>query len=222
MASAFLESLHLWLDPTPRPGPENMAIDESLLFHAGQCPVLRVYGWDADWISIGYFQKLSELPASIANVAKVRRWTGGGLVDHRQGCTYTLTLPAAEPVCHEPPARIYERVHQALADTLTAAGAESTLAPCPLDGEPGQCFAGGYARFDVLNQGRKIAGAALRRSRAGYLLQGYVLTCAVPWSDFAGRLSKNVMEWAPDEELERQANDLARERYGGGEWMNRF
>lgn len=199
-----------------------MALDEALLFHAGERPVLRVYGWDGDWISIGYFQKLSELPASMAAVAKVRRWTGGGLVDHRLGCTYTLTLPASEEVYQEPPARVYEWVHQALADTLSAAGPKATLAPCPKDGEPGQCFAGGYVRFDVLSQGRKIAGAALRRSRAGYLLQGYVLTCAVPWRNFADALSRQVAEWSPDEGMQREAEGLAQERYGSAEWLSRF
>ena len=64
----------------------NMAIDESLLRHA-QAPVLRLYGWEETCVSIGYFQKASVVPAGISFV---RRYTGGGLVEHGRDLTYTL------------------------------------------------------------------------------------------------------------------------------------
>src|SRR5581483_5653074 len=45
--------------------------------------------------------------------------------------------------------------------------------PCCRKALPGQCFAGNE-KFDVLWQGRKIAGAAQRRTRSGLLIQGSV------------------------------------------------
>ncbi|MFM8654567.1 MAG: lipoyl protein ligase domain-containing protein [Verrucomicrobiota bacterium] len=61
-----------------------MAIDESLLRHA-RAPVLRIYGWEETCVSIGYFQKASVVAAG---TSFVRRYTGGGLVEHdkREGC----------------------------------------------------------------------------------------------------------------------------------------
>ena len=88
----LLDSLDLWIDPTPRPGPEAMAVDEWLLEHVNT-PTLRVYDWMGEWGSLGYFGKLSEARSSIPGVSWVRRWSGGGIVDHRNDWTYTLVLP---------------------------------------------------------------------------------------------------------------------------------
>ena len=56
--SAVLERLlqQALIDPDARPGPENMAVDECLLEELGEVPVLRIYDWAGDWVSLGYFQ----------------------------------------------------------------------------------------------------------------------------------------------------------------------
>ena len=53
---------------------------------------------------------------------------------------------------------------------------------------PDQCFAG-YEKFDVLWQGRKIAGAAQRRKRLGLLIQGSIQPPPVS-------LARTDWEWA--------------------------
>jgi lipoate-protein ligase A len=83
---------------------------------------------------------------------------------------------------------------------------------------PGQCFAG-PEKADLLWQGRKIAGAAQRRSRTGLLIQGSVqpppaLDRSVWESALCGTME---VEWKPlpdgllPEELARR---LEREKYG--------
>jgi hypothetical protein len=47
------------------------------------------------------------------------------------------------------------------------------LAPCCKKTLPGQCFVG-HEKFDLLWHGKKIAGAAQRRSKLGLLIQGSV------------------------------------------------
>ncbi|MDQ3961997.1 MAG: hypothetical protein M3230_05890, partial [Thermoproteota archaeon] len=38
----------------------NMAIDEALIEHIGDTPILRIYGWGPAAVSIGYFQSIKE------------------------------------------------------------------------------------------------------------------------------------------------------------------
>jgi lipoate-protein ligase A len=85
-----LPLLDLWIDPVPRDGPENMAVDEWLAETCGT-PVLRSYRWTPGWGSFGYFVKTVDLPEW--GLRWVRRWTGGGIVDHRTDWTYTLFVP---------------------------------------------------------------------------------------------------------------------------------
>jgi lipoate-protein ligase A len=89
---------------------------------------------------------------------------------------------------------------------------------------PGQCFAG-HEKFDLLWQGKKIAGAAQRRNKLGLLIQGSVqsrcLGIAIARTDWqqamgdVGRVEFGV-EWsdfAPDETLRECAEFLAAQKY---------
>src|SRR6478672_8158419 len=96
----IFQKLLLWMDPVKRTGPEAMAVDEWLL-ETAFLPVLRVYEWDGDWASVGYFGKIAEARSTVPEVSWVRRWTGGGLVDHRSDWTYSLALPNSEKLATE-------------------------------------------------------------------------------------------------------------------------
>jgi lipoate-protein ligase A len=52
-------------------------------------------------------------------------------------------------------------------------GVPTNLSPHTQKEIPGQCFIGAE-QFDLLYQGRKIAGAAQRRNRLGLLIQGSI------------------------------------------------
>jgi lipoate-protein ligase A len=64
-------------------------------------------------------------------------------------------------------------MHLWIRSALKWIGVESELATCCREELPGQCFAG-YEKFDVLSNGRKIAGAAQRRNKHGLLIQGSI------------------------------------------------
>ena len=74
-----------------------MAVDEWLL-ETATLPVLRVYRWAGEWASIGYFGEVTAARAAFPGVNLVRRWTGGGMVDHRADWTYTIVAPHSEPL----------------------------------------------------------------------------------------------------------------------------
>ncbi len=155
-----------------------MALDEGLLRRAGATghAAWRAYGWAEPAATFGYTQSWATVSALAApwGVRLIRRASAGGLVDHRSDLTYALALPRSWPLAQESPIAIYRAVHQALASALATIGSETELSG-PATGDRQQCFVAPVCH-DLVDaaSGRKIAGAALRRSSAGLLLQGSI------------------------------------------------
>ena len=153
----------------------NMALDEALLEAMPRLwrPVLRFYGWTKPAASFGYFQKYAEVERATPLRPLLRRPTGGGLVPHDVDWTYSLVFPAGHEWHLLKAAASYRRVHEWLQNAFTGLKIHTELAAGRCPSGLGQCFAG-YERFDLLCGGRKIAGAAQRRTRDGLLIQGSV------------------------------------------------
>ena len=67
----------------------------------------------------------------------------------------------------------YERIHRWVQSGFRLLGIDTEVAAEARKDLPGQCFLG-HEKSDVLWQGRKVAGAAQRRTRDGLLIQGSV------------------------------------------------
>ncbi|NBR69512.1 MAG: lipoate--protein ligase family protein [Verrucomicrobia bacterium] len=155
----------------PASPERNMAVDEALLRHV-QTPVLRIYGWDTACFSIGYFQKISVVPSGHLFV---RRYTGGGLVEHGRDLTYTLVLPADHSLTTAGTLPSYRSIHQSVAQALQDCGVPCHLATAQPKKDDPSCFLKPVPA-DVLNSdGLKLAGAAQRRTKQGCLHQGSIL-----------------------------------------------
>lgn len=222
----IFDELRLWLDPVRRSGPEAMAVDQWLL-ETARLPVLRVYGWAGDWVSVGYFGGSGGAAVAFPGVSMVRRWTGGGIVDHRADWTYTIVAPQGERLAGWRGAESYRRIHAALAATLAAERIAVRTSDGREETDAVLCFENPVCH-DLLSatDGRKIAGAGQRRSRLGLLHQGSVsLGCGEAESraravDFAGRISDNweMIQIHPD------SGDISRwvdERYALDKWTCR-
>ncbi|MES2659152.1 MAG: hypothetical protein V4689_11085 [Verrucomicrobiota bacterium] len=216
------EKLKLWVDPVSRSGPETMAVDEWLLETAA-CPVLRVYAWAGDWGSIGYFGKIAEAREVFPGLDLVRRWTGGGMVDHRADWTYTLAVPAGEPLAGLRGAESYRQIHEILMRALEDEHLEALIS----DGERATgatlCFENPVGHDLLGVDGRKLAGAGQRRSKSGLLHQGSVAVETISNAravNFATRLSRTWEEMVrfPDSE---DLGARIHARYARDEWMNR-
>lgn len=153
----------------------NMALDEVLLESAPHwdMPVLRFYGWKEPAASFGYFQKIAEIERITPLRPLVRRPTGGGLVPHADDWTYSFAVPAAHEWYALSAQESYARVHEWIRAAFARLAISTELASCCRKEAPGQCFAG-HEKSDLLWLGRKIAGAAQRRTRSGLLIQGSV------------------------------------------------
>src|SRR6476646_9160190 len=168
-----------------------MAIDEALL-ETVAIPSLRVYRWRKPALSFGYFGSFSDGANQQRTREIVRRWTGGGIVPHGDDLTYTIILPASHPFFARSSPEIYRALHEAIRSALqkNEIAAELSSGAAPKISEA--CFAN-PVRADVMSRGRKIAGAAHRRSRAGLLHQGSIQYPDLP-PRFRTDLARNLCE----------------------------
>ena len=163
-----------FLDSGPCPPAFNMALDEALMELAPTlaAPVLRCYGWTEPAATFGYFQHYPEIERLTLLRPLLRRPTGGGLVPHDADWTYSLAFPVGHEWHGVSAQESYCRVHDWLRRAFAELGVPTELAPCSRPGA-GQCFLG-YEPSDLLWHGRKIAGAAQRRTKTALLIQGSV------------------------------------------------
>jgi lipoate-protein ligase A len=166
-----------------QPAAYNMALDEALLVLAPiLCrPVFRFYGWIEPAASFGYSQKYEDIARWTMLRPLVRRPTGGGLVPHDTDWTYSASFPPSHSWYSLKAVESYYRIHEWIQHAFAHLKIPTTLAAAAQKEIPGQCFVG-MEKSDVLWHGRKIAGAAQRRTRTGLLIQGSVQPPPIPLS----------------------------------------
>ena len=168
----------LWVDPLPRPGWANMAIDQTLLERAALGERwLRLYRWEPACLSFGRHEpaarRYDRARIDALGFSVVRRPTGGRAVWHARELTYAVTAPAA---ALGPLRDAYLAIHSILRDAVRSLGAAAELA-APASGTPvdaGACFARA-AGGEVVVGHRKVVGSAQLRQDAALLQHGSVL-----------------------------------------------
>jgi lipoate-protein ligase A len=209
-----------------------MALDAALLETAasrGQ-PVLRFYSWTEPAASFGYFQKYAEVAQATRLRPLVRRPTGGGLVPHDADWTYSVAFPPKAAWYGLKAVESYQRMHEWVQVAFLALDIVTELAVDCRKALPGQCFAG-HEKFDVLWQGKKIAGAAQRRTRDGLLIQGSVQPppIKIPRADWELAMGEAAVggqriswtDFKPDAALQQRADELAAKVFSRDEYNRR-
>ena len=224
--------LTIYHDETPHSAAMNMAIDEALL-ETAVVPSIRFYRWRSPGLSFGYFGKFSDVAICAAERDLVRRWTGGGIVFHGDDLTYSIVIPESDPAFDESSIAIYEKIHRALCAALVKTGQRAVVAVDPagfsaatraaVNASGYNCFAN-PVRADVMMDGRKIAGAAQRRTRRGLLQQGSIQGFAMDTElaqRFAQALSANCSEFKITKAILNQAQEVAQQKYGTESWLRK-
>ena len=230
----MFDRLEVYLDGTPRSAALNMAIDEALLEHVA-APSIRFYRWTSAALSFGYLGRFADVTSYARERDLVRRWTGGGIVFHGDDLTYSIVIPAGDPVFGESSMSIYEKIHCALRNALAANGGGVELAAMGRDAAlrrprtaqravpTNMCFANAV-RADVMIDGRKIAGAAQRRTRAGLLQQGSIQGVDLGnglAERFAKELSHNRETRSLPGAVQNRAEEIAARKYATEDWLRK-
>lgn len=140
-----------------------MALDEALLerhIEGAGGAVVRIYGWSAPAVTIGYTQDAREAvdrkECEARGIPVIRRITGGGAVFHNSEVTYSIVGPAA---AFGGVIDSFMEISTALIAGLKRLGLQAEFAP----------------ENDLLVSGMKISGNAQVRRKGALLQHGTIL-----------------------------------------------
>ena len=167
----------------------NMAMDEALLNFVSRGeidPVIRFYTWNPATLSIGSFQRLQK-EIDIDKVKEkgyglVRRQTGGRGVLHDKELTYSVIVPESHPNMPSTVTEAYKIISQGLLEGFKNLGFETYFA-IPRSKEERDklkqprssvCF-DAPSWYELVVEGRKIAGSAQTRQKGVILQHGSIL-----------------------------------------------
>jgi len=215
-----MKSWDLLIDPEPRRGAANMAVDEYLFRGLTKEPrtIVRFYSWARPTASLGYSQsadKVLDLDYCQRNgIDVVRRITGGKLVLHWREITYSIA--SSDTGTFSPTvAESYRLISAAIIRGLEKMGIRARLAGTPPSSYSRgnmPCFA--YpARDEIEIDGRKIVGSAQKRVAGRFLQHG-----SIPLQDDEGFLRRVSLIRDDDSDLHRISVSEALGREVDREW----
>ncbi|BGE82344.1 lipoate--protein ligase family protein [Staphylococcus petrasii] len=167
----------------------NMAMDEALLNFVSRGeidPVIRFYTWNPATLSVGYFQRLTK-EIDIDKVKEkgfglVRRQTGGRGVLHDKELTYSVIVPESHPDMPSTVTEAYRVISEGLLKGFKILGFDAYFA-IPRSKEEREklkqprsavCF-DAPSWYELVVEGRKIAGSAQTRQKGVILQHGSLL-----------------------------------------------
>lgn len=167
----------------------NMAMDEALLNFVSRGeidPVVRFYTWNPATLSVGYFQRLKkEIDIDKVNekgFGLVRRQTGGRGVLHDKELTYSVIVSEDHPNMPSTVTEAYRVISEGLLEGFKLLGFEAYFA-IPRSKEEREklkqprsavCF-DAPSWYELVVEGRKIAGSAQTRQKGVILQHGSLL-----------------------------------------------
>ncbi|USK53710.1 lipoate--protein ligase family protein [Cytobacillus solani] len=167
----------------------NMALDEALLDWNSEGkipPVIRFYGWDPATLSIGYFQKVDKEidmeQVKAHGLGFVRRPTGGRGVLHEHELTYSVIVSEEHPDMPKTVTEAYRVISEGILKGFHHLGMDAYFA-VPRTAEERDslknprsavCF-DAPSWYELVVEGRKVAGSAQTRQKGVILQHGSIL-----------------------------------------------
>ena len=173
-----------YIDTGARSAAANMELDAALLadLKDEREGILHLYDWESDAATYGHFID----PENFLNMAGVqknkldlaKRPTGGGIVFHNCDLAFSVLMPATSPCFSLNPLDNYAfvngRVIWAIQKMIASPAQLLPEEPAPLDDSCRSFCMAKPTKYDVMIQGKKIGGAAQRKTRNGFLHQGSI------------------------------------------------
>ena len=160
----------------PASGADNMAADEALLKaqkDPSSLPVLRLFRWKHRVLSYGRLGDAHEAANQAMNLGAreaVRRPTGGGVVLHDGSLSFSLAWRKDHPSFPRSIKDVYRAIHETVRSALFSMGVATELHAGV--SAPGGFCAEAPATDDLMVQGKKIVGGAMR-------VTGWARRCAM-------------------------------------------
>lgn len=165
---------------------ENMRLDAHLLdsLSLERGPILHFYDWEEESATYGLlvdpsdFLDLAEVKKRGISLAK--RPTGGGIVFHIWDLAFSVLVPSSSPLFSKNTLENYALINRAVlkaAKELLSTESDPELIlgdASPFDSSCQRFCMAQPTKYDVVLGGRKIAGAAQRKTKGGFLHQGTI------------------------------------------------
>ncbi|MDP2158158.1 MAG: biotin/lipoate A/B protein ligase family protein [Nitrospirota bacterium] len=176
---------HEWrlIDSGPCSASYNMALDEAIstaVRNRKAPPTLRFYHWDRPSLSIGCFQRTSDLDLDYCrqnSIPFVRRPTGGRAILHEDELTYSFSVRTDKEPFSEGLMESYRRIGSAFTLAFRKIGIQ---VESKMQRERGRVLTQNPLCFEsssygeILLNNRKIVGSAQKRWKDGLLQQGSI------------------------------------------------
>ncbi len=183
------------IDTGPDTAQKNMDIDACLLKELENFsePILHFYDWKSPSATYGYFTKPEQHLKDLQRLDLARRPTGGGIIFHVTDFAFSFLLPVKHPRFSANTLENYKYVNNAVLNVIEKLFMsenptlleknESTM------NSPKFCMANPTV-YDVMLHGKKVGGAAQRRTKDGFLHQGSILL-AMPSDSFLDEMLRD-------------------------------
>ncbi len=166
----------------PATAQENMDRDHRLLqeIAADGQPTIHFYEWIRPSVTYGYFINPSRYFSldglKKAGISLGHRPTGGGIVFHMADLAFSIIVPASCPAYSMNTLENYAFVNKRVAQAVVNLKKEITTTLLSKD-QPSDIKCKNFCManptiYDVMVEGKKVGGAAQRKTREGFLHQG--------------------------------------------------
>jgi lipoate---protein ligase len=172
------------IDTGRRSAAANMALDAALLcdLKDERDAILHLYEWEADAATYGHFidpeNFLNREGAKKNRLDLAKRPTGGGIIFHNCDLAFSVLVPAVTKGFSANPldnyAFVNNRVIWVIEQMIKIKAELLPSEPPPLDPFCRSFCMAKPTKYDVMIQGKKIGGAAQRKTRHGFLHQGSI------------------------------------------------
>lgn len=186
------------------PAEVNMQRDRLLLdqLEHTQEPILHLYQWEGLCATYGYFLQLErhlDLTGVQAHALQLaRRPTGGGIIFHVTDYAFSALVPASYAAFSVNTLENYAFINTIVSNAVAPFVGQAELLveeQGPLDAHCSHFCMAKPTVYDVMLHGCKIAGAAQRRTRFGYLHQGSICLAMPPEKMITDVLGAKLGVW---------------------------
>lgn len=194
-----MSKINFTLDTGKKTAEKNMKMDEEFLESLENDPILHFYDWSSPSITHGYFIDSSKFLYMDAlkkeGIEIARRPTGGGIVFHLWDLAFSFLLPSSHPNFSIHALVNYQFVHKIVLKALKCFFNTYDISLTPVDFSVQSTNLRNFCmarptKYDLIIDGKKIAGAAQRKKRQGYLHQG-TISLAYPDIELLRRVLKD-------------------------------